>query len=361
MIRKVVPLIVCCLIILAGCTTNTPSIPLLLRYADGEQHELVKITWNLTTGEVITSEEPIVTFTDTGTVSPYHNVWPKVETDYWVSLIEPAVSNTAVYWNGSDKLTLFTIDDIPAHKDINIIKINNPQICQQYTSGTNCIATDKALYVYDKDGDTTTLFEITASGNKTIKVPDEIIGVGKSNNKIYLLTFTMVENYKEQLLLYTVEPDGSMDSKLVEDSLLVPFQNDEINSYRGVYTMLTNGSFYMWNAKVDISGDTPRLIPVSSLKDGFDIIAHAGNYVPRYSSMANPQFSQYKDYLLAVGHTFSYNTMTVAAFKDDELVGFMLINPLNKTETTLTTYNAIGEQLKSYTIKAPVQVIVPQP
>ena len=43
LIRMTVPLLLASLIVLAGCTT-TSNIPLLLRYTDGTQQELAKIT-----------------------------------------------------------------------------------------------------------------------------------------------------------------------------------------------------------------------------------------------------------------------------------------------------------------------------
>jgi len=92
LIRMTVPLLLASLIVLAGCTT-TSNIPLLLRYTDGTQQELAKITWNPMTGDVITSTDAIATFTDSAT-NALRELWPSVKPNYWVPLLHPAVSNT---------------------------------------------------------------------------------------------------------------------------------------------------------------------------------------------------------------------------------------------------------------------------
>jgi len=50
---------------------------------------------------------------------------------------------------------------------------------------------------------------------------------------------------------------------------------------------------------------------------------------------------------LTVGQTFSFDELTVAAFKNEKLVGFILITPLDKPEANLVTYDATGKQLNT--------------
>lgn len=365
---KFVPLLLCCFVVLAGCTTTTSNIPLLLRYADGTQQSLVKMTWNIETGDIVTDTGTVATFTDTSTDAEYAVWWP-TKPNYWVPLIGDAISNTAVYWNGADKLTLFTIDEIPAQKNVNIVKFSDPQLftrltegCTQHMNRTNCIATSTVLYLYDNGANSPTVYEITASETKSTKIPGYIIGIGKSNGKTYVLTFTREDGATQQLFLHAIGSDGSIDSKAVANSELKLYEqnNTVIDRYESVRSTLVNGGFYMWDSKVDVTSSTPQVISIPSLKDGFDIIAHAGHYGSNYSHIATPEFMQYKNYLLAIGSTFSYGEITVAAFENDKLVGFIIINPLDEQNTTLTTYDATGNQLKSYAIRTPVQVIAPQ-
>jgi len=50
-----------------------------------------------------------------------------------------------------------------------------------------------------------------------------------------------------------------------------------------------------------------------------------------------------------------FDELTVAAFKNEKLVGFILITPLDKPEANLVTYDATGKQLNTYRIQTPVQ------
>lgn len=349
-LRMTVPLLLASLIVLAGCTT-TSNIPLLLRYTDGTQQELAKITWNPMTGDVITSTDAIATFTDSAT-NALRELWPSVKPNYWVPLLHPAVSNTAVHWNGSDKLTLFSTDDLQVQENVNVVKVSDPKLCEQYMNATNCIATSTALYAYDRSYDVSTIYKITASETKPTRIIGSMLGIGKSNDKLYVLA-SKGEGDNQELLLYTIGSDGSIDSKTVE--------NSENKSYDGTWSTFANGHFYMWDAKVSTITGTPQYIPLPSLTDGFQVISSATTLEPFGFTIPEPAFYSYKGYVLAVGQTFSFDEFTVAAFKNDRLVGFMLITPLDGSETTLTTYDATGKQLKSYTIKVPVQVIVPQP
>lgn len=372
MLRLTVPLLLVSLIVLTGCTTTTANIPLLLRYVDGTQQELTKMIWDPMTGVVVPNINPISTFTDTATFS-LRELWVGVRPNYWVPLIQPAVSNTAVYWNGSDRLTLFTTDELSTQEDTNIVKITNPQYCRQYTNATNCVVTDTAMYILDRSYDTSTLYKYTASGIKPIKVPGSLIGAGEYNNKLYALT-SIKENTKEHLMLHVIDPDGTMVSKVVANSEITLYENSLIETYDEVYSTFANGSFYMWGSKVDVTSGTPQFISVPSLIDGFNAINSSIENLINESDPVNsspgirvydftlpePAFYSYKDYVLVVGSTFDLDEVTVAAFKNDKLVGFMLITPLIEKHTEITTYDATGRQLKSYIIRTPAQVIVPQ-
>ena len=350
LIRMTVPLLLASLIVLAGCTT-TSNIPLLLRYTDGTQQELVKITWNPMTGDVITSTDAIATFTDSAT-NALRELWPSVKPNYWVPLLHPAVSNTAVYWNGSDKLTLFSTDDLQVQEGVNVVKVSDPKLCEQYMNATNCIATSTALYAYDRSYDVSTIYEITASGTKPTRIIGSIIGIGKSNDKLYVLA-SKGEGDNQELLLYTIGSDGSIDSKTVE--------NSENKSYDGAWSTFTNGHFYMWDAKVSTITGTPQYIPLPSLTDGFKVISSATTLEPFGFTIPEPAFYSYKGYVLTVGQTFSFDEFTVAAFKNDMLIGFMLITPTGNTINKIITFDAAGKQLNTYIIPPVSQVIVPQP
>lgn len=350
--HKIIPLLLCSLLVLTACAVSTNSVPLLLRHTAEQEDTFNKITWDPTTGVVTFDKNMTLTFPNTATKENYH-VWPAVTPKFWVPLLHDAVSNTAVYWDGTNKVTLFTTEKYSEQDNAIVIPIKDPRICEQYLNATNCVATSTTLYAFDKD----LLHQITQSETKTTQLQGRIIGIGKSGDNIYALS-VIQDGTSEHLLLYTIGTDGSMSSQVVENSKI---EGDSYLAGNGVWATFADGSFYMWGAKVSATTGTPMYTLVPSLSDGFDVIESATTLEPFGYAAPEPAFYQYKDYLLVVGQTFSFDELTVAAFKDEKLVGFMLITPLDGSESTLTTYDATGKQLKSYTIKVPVQVIVPQP
>jgi len=112
--------------------------------------------------------------------------------------------------------------------------------------------------------------------------------------------------------------------------------------------------------KSNATSGTPKYTQVQSLIDGFQVISSATALEPFGYAAPSPAFYAYKNYLLAIGQTFSFDELTVAAFKNEKLVGFILLTPLDKPEANLVTYDATGKQLNTYSIQTPAQVVVPQ-
>jgi len=150
---------------------------------------------------------------------------------------------------------------------------------------------------------------------------------------------------------------GSISQQTVQNS---KFENFSYRSDNGVWATFANGNFYTTGAKINATSGTPEYTKVQSLIDGFQVISSATALQPFGYAAPSPAFYAYKNYLLAVGQTFSFDELTVAAFKNEKLVGFILITPLDKPEANLVTYDATGKQLNTYRIQTPVQIVVPQ-
>lgn len=322
------------------------------------------MTWNPEKGTADIDTSVALSFKNTATKANF-SVWPVTTPNFWAPLLG-VVSNTAIYWNGADKITLFTSEEYSSQKlqgnglTAEIVTVSATPLCEQYFNAANCYTTSTTLYSFEQGSDTSTLYEITASGTKSTKIPGYIIGIGKSDEKIYALTSTLGEGApgsSEYLLLYTIGPDSSVSEQTVENSKL---ENSSYRSDNGVWTTFANGNFYMWGAKVNATTGTPQFISVPSLSDGFKTIASATTLEPFGYAAPEPAFYSYKDYLLVVGQTFSFDELTIAAFKNEKLVGFILVTPLDKPETDLVTYDATGKQLNAYNIQTPSQVVVPQ-
>jgi len=106
------------LILSLACTSTTPTstsvetLPLLLRYVDAMnyQDQLLKVTWNTKTGTVEIDTSTTLAFPNYASES---NFWVTLKP--WIGLpLQPpernSLSNTAIYWDGSDTATLFTTE-----------------------------------------------------------------------------------------------------------------------------------------------------------------------------------------------------------------------------------------------------------
>jgi len=170
-------IIIGCLLLLTlslgmmGCSTkqidNTSELPLLLRYTDDTNHQeqLVQVAWDTKTGTMKIDTTPLLTFSNHAT-----------QKDFWVVLQPWAglfpkphghVSNTAIYWNGTDAVTLFTTENnINVQENglkANVVHIADDAICNQYYNMTNCYATPDKLYVFEQGEATSTVYEYLSS------------------------------------------------------------------------------------------------------------------------------------------------------------------------------------------------------
>ena len=370
-VRKCVPFFLCCLLVLSvfGCSSGTPSstegIPLLLRYTDTTQHEdrLIKMTWNPEKGTADIDMNAALSFKNMATKLDF---WVPLGLQYGVAAEGALPSNTAIYWNGADKITLFTSEEYSSQKlqgnslSADIVTVSATPLCKQYFNAANCYTTSTTLYSFKEGSPISTIYEITSAEAETTTLQGYIIGIGKSDEKTYALTSTTGEGIpgsNEYLLLYTIDPTGSISQQTVQNS---KFENFSYRSDNGVWATFANGNFYTTGAKINATSGTPEYTQVQSLIDGFQVISSATALEPFGYAAPSPAFYAYKNYLLTVGQTFSFDELTVAAFKNEKLVGFILITPLDKPEANLVTYDATGKQLNTYRIQTPVQIVVPQ-
>lgn len=437
--RKVVPLLLCCIFVLSACSSGAPTgtgtsgpssgtntapkikptsvagrslganeIPLLLRYNSGSQERLVKIAFNTENGEIIFDDTDALTFDNTSIkeitdydVPQYPPTYyidkdwigEGLYSDFWVSLAQHKVSNTAVYWDGSNKITLFTTEDPNSIEgnglSADVVKLEKPPLCSQFINTTNCFATKSALYTFGHRYDTsaeyggnspthlfdvTTIYKVSSSGMETATVDGTIIGIGELDGNVYALSSVarkVDSNLSQYLVLYILKPDGTISQQTVKNSEFGG--NYYGNDFREQsWATFVNGYFYIDYAKINAVSSTPEYIKVPSLEEGMKTVSSVADFlhitVNKYPS---PIYYQYKDYLLAVGQTFGDDEYTIAAFKDEKLVGFIIITPLNgsivdqlKNETAKTsrliTHDATGKQLNTYIITPPAQVVIPQ-
>jgi len=156
-VRKCVPFFLCCLLILSvlGCSSGTPSsaegIPLLLRYTDSTQHEdkLLRMTWNPEKGTADIDMNAALSFKNTATKLDF---WVPLGLQYGVSAEGALPSNTAIYWNGADRITLFTSEEYSSEKlqgnslSADIVTVRATPLCKQYFNAANCYTTSTTLY-----------------------------------------------------------------------------------------------------------------------------------------------------------------------------------------------------------------------
>lgn len=374
-LKRLFPISLCAvlLILSLGCTSTTPtstsveSIPLFLRYVDAvnNQEQLLKLTWNTKTGTVEMDTSTTLMFPNYANES---NFWVRLSP--WIGLSSQPpkpVSNTAIYWDGSDTATLFTTE-----KDLfvglqennlkaNIVSLTSTSMCNQYFNMTNCYTTPNKLYTFEQDLSNSTIYRFSSTEAVKTTVSGYAMGVGAEGSTTYVLSASETQSStgpNSFLNIQFINADGSLIEKKVANS-----ERKEPYSFlsdAGGWAAFANGNFYSNTAKVNASSDSPKFELVQSLADAFEIISTSTSLGSFGGPYPSPAFYGYKGYTIVVGSTFSPDEITVALLNDEKLVAFVLITPIDTAETNFVTYDATGKQLNTYSIQTPLQVVVPQ-
>ncbi|HPO84159.1 MAG TPA: hypothetical protein PLN50_05420 [Coprothermobacter proteolyticus] len=376
-LKRLFPISLCAvlLILSVGCTSTTPtstsveSIPLFLRYVDAvnNQEQLLKLTWNTKTGTVEMDTSTTLMFPN---YAGEGNFWVTLKP--WIGLpSQPAernlMSNTAIYWDGSDTATLFTTE-----KDLfvglqennlkaNIVSLTSTSMCNQYFNMTNCYTTPNKLYTFEQDLSNSTIYRLSSTEAVKTTVSGYAMGVGAEGSTTYVLSASETQSStgpNSFLNIQFINADGSLIEKKVANSeRKEPYS---LLSDAGGWAAFANGNFYSNTAKVNASSDSPKFELVQSLADAFKIISTSTSLGSFGGPYPSPAFYGYKGYTIVVGSTFSPDEITVALLNDEKLVAFALITPIDTAETNFVTYDATGKQLNTYSIQTPLQVVVPQ-
>jgi len=376
-LKRLFPISLCAvlLILSVGCTSTTPtstsveSIPLFLRYVDAvnNQEQLLKLTWNTKTGTVEMDTSTTLMFPN---YAGEGNFWVTLKP--WIGLpSQPAernlMSNTAIYWDGSDTATLFTTE-----KDLfvglqennfkaNIVSLTSTSMCNQYFNMTNCYTTPNKLYTFEQGPSNSTIYRFSSTEAVKTTVSGYAMGVGAEGSTTYVLSASETQSStgpNSFLNIQFINADGSLIEKKVANSeRKEPYS---LLSDAGGWAAFANGNFYSNTAKVNASSDSPKFELVQSLADAFKIISTSTSLGSFGGPYPSPAFYGYKGYTIVVGSTFSPDEITVALLNDEKLVAFALITPIDTAETNFVTYDATGKQLNTYSIQTPLQVVVPQ-
>lgn len=364
-----------CLVALSmfGCSSTTPTerevdtIPFLLRYTSTTdyQDQLLKVTWNTKTGTVEIDTSTTLIFPNYANES---NFW--VAFKPWIRLSsqpQEHMSNTAIYWDGSDTATLFTTE-----KDLfvglqgnnfkaNIVSLTSTSMCNQYFNMTNCYTTPNKLYTFEQGPSNSTIYRFSSTEAVKTTVSGYAMGVGAEGSTTYVLSASETQSStgpNSFLNIQFINADGSLIEKKVANSeRKEPYS---LLSDAGGWAAFANGNFYSNTAKVNASSDSPKFELVQSLIDAFKIISTSTSLESFGGPYPSPAFYGYKGYTIVVGSTFSPDEITVALFKNEELLAFAIITPIYSAETKLTTYDSKGKELSAYSIQTPVQVVIPQ-
>ena len=364
-----------CLVALSmfGCSSTTPTerevdtIPFLLRYTSTTdyQDQLLKVTWNTKTGTVEMDTSTTLMFPNYANES---NFWVRLSP--WIGLSSQPpkpVSNTAIYWDGSDTATLFTTE-----KDLfvglqennlkaNIVSLTSTSMCNQYFNMTNCYTTPNKLYTFEQGPSNSTIYRFSSTEAVKTTVSGYAMGVGAEGSTTYVLSASETQSStgpNSFLNIQFINADGSLIEKKVANSeRKEPYS---LLSDAGGWAAFANGNFYSNTAKVNASSDSPKFELVQSLADAFEIISTSTSLGSFGGPYPSPAFYGYKGYTIVVGSTFSPDEITVALLNDEKLVAFALITPIDTAETNFVTYDATGKQLNTYSIQTPLQVVVPQ-
>lgn len=374
-LKRLFPISLCAvlLILSVGCTSTTPtstsveSIPLFLRYVDAvnNQEQLLKLTWNTKTGTVEMDTSTTLMFPNYANES---NFWVRLSP--WIGLSSQPpkpVSNTAIYWDGSDTATLFTTE-----KDLfvglqennlkaNIVSLTSTSMCNQYFNMTNCYTTPNKLYTFEQDLSNSTIYRFSSTEAVKTTVSGYAMGVGAEGSTTYVLSASETQSStgpNSFLNIQFINADGSLIEKKVANSeRKEPYS---LLSDAGGWAAFANGNFYSNTAKVNASSDSPKFELVQSLADAFEIISTSTSLGSFGGPYPSPAFYGYKGYTIVVGSTFSPDEITVALLNDEKLVAFVLITPIDTAETNFVTYDATGKELSRYNIQTPLQIVVPQ-
>ena len=374
-LKRLFPISLCAvlLILSVGCTSTTPtstsveSIPLFLRYVDAvnNQEQLLKLTWNTKTGTVEMDTSTTLMFPNYANES---NFWVRLSP--WIGLSSQPpkpVSNTAIYWDGSDTATLFTTE-----KDLfvglqennlkaNIVSLTSTSMCNQYFNMTNCYTTPNKLYTFEQDLSNSTIYRFSSTEAVKTTVSGYAMGVGAEGSTTYVLSASETQSStgpNSFLNIQFINADGSLIEKKVANSeRKEPYS---LLSDAGGWAAFANGNFYSNTAKVNASSDSPKFELVQSLADAFEIISTSTSLGSFGGPYPSPAFYGYKGYTIVVGSTFSPDEITVALLNDEKLVAFALITPIDTAETNFVTYDATGKELSRYNIQTPLQIVVPQ-
>jgi len=161
-VRKCVPFFLCCLLVLSvfGCSSGTP------------QHEdrLIKMTWNPEKGTADIDMNAALSFKNMATKLDF---WVPLGLQYGVAAEGALPSNTAIYWNGADKITLFTSEEYSSQKlqgnslSADIVTVSATPLCKQYFNAANCYTTSTTLYSFKEGSPISTIYEITSAEAET--------------------------------------------------------------------------------------------------------------------------------------------------------------------------------------------------
>ena len=277
-----------CLVALSmfGCSSTTPTerevdtIPFLLRYTSTTdyQDQLLKVTWNTKTGTVEIDTSTTLIFPNYANES---NFW--VAFKPWIRLSsqpQEHMSNTAIYWDGSDTATLFTTE-----KDLfvglqgnnfkaNIVSLTSTSMCNQYFNMTNCYTTPNKLYTFEQDLSNSTIYRFSSTEAVKTTVSGYAMGVGAEGSTTYVLSASETQSStgpNSFLNIQFINADGSLIEKKVANSeRKEPYS---LLSDAGGWAAFANGNFYSNTAKVNASSHSPKFELVQSLADAFEIIS----------------------------------------------------------------------------------------
>jgi len=195
-LKRLFPIALCAVLLILSvcCTSTTPTstsvepIPLFFRYvaAVNNQEQLLKLTWNTKTGTVEIDTSTTLIFPNYANES---NFW--VAFKPWIRLSsqpQEHMSNTAIYWDGSDTATLFTTE-----KDLfvglqgnnfkaNIVSLTSTSMCNQYFNMTNCYTTPNKLYAFEPGSSNSAIYRFSSTEAVKTTVSGYAMGIGAEGN-----------------------------------------------------------------------------------------------------------------------------------------------------------------------------------
>jgi len=366
--KRIGSLIVCLVLVilsLAGCTsaTNQNAIPLIFKYETGNQVSYVKALWSPQKGTVEVSKEPVLSYSASSSI-------------------------VGIRWDSSQRVTVFNRENTSHTPEIksngvsvSIISLVNP--LPLWSDPVSMIYTkDQTVFVRQLGNDTTIISEITPTSVQQFTLHGgTFLSLGIAHEKTLALIAkppqiaNTVGSTTLTLAVEVLNKDGTVIEEPVHNSL-----REDLSYFSGLCVSclpawengasFVNGNFYLLGKyKVNADSKTYTLEETPTIFDSLSLIAKTPTFSYENSDMIAllPMYSTYRDYLIVTGQTFSSSVFTIAAFKDDQLTGFALVNlypnwpaDINTATTSFTTYDATGKQLNTYSIQTPLQVVVPQ-